>query len=124
MVYIAFDLLHLDGQYLRPLPSVERKAMLEKLLAKLPKGSPVQFSHGIAGRGPEFFEAACQRHLEGIISKRATSPYRSGRGGDWVKTKCVLRQEFVIGGYRYSTRDPGRDLGSLLIGYHDGGKLI
>ena len=86
--------------------------------------SPVQFSHDIAGRGPEFFKAACQRHLEGIISKRATSPYRSGRGGDWVKTKCVLRQEFVIGGYRYSTRDPGRDLGSLLIGYYDRGKLI
>ena len=82
--------------------------MLEKLLAKLPKGSPVQFSHDIAGRGPEFFAAACQRHLEGIVSKRATSPYGSGRGGDWVKVKCTLRQEFVIGGYRYSTRDRPR----------------
>ena len=124
LVYVAFDILHLDGRDLRALPLIERKAILEKLLAKLPKGSPVQFSHDIAGQGPEFFKAACQRHLEGIISKRATSPYRSGRGGDWVKTKCTLRQEFVIGGYRYSTRDPGRDLGSLLIGYYDRGKLI
>ena len=41
-----------------------------------------------------------------------------------MKVKCTLRQEFAIGGYRYSTRDPGRDLGSLLIGYHDRGKLI
>ena len=73
---------------------------------------------------PSFSRPPASATWRGIVSKRATSPYRSGRGGDWVKTKCVLRQEFVIGGYRYSTRDPGRDLGSLLIGYHDRGKLI
>lgn len=91
---------------------------------RVPKGSPVQFSHDIAGQGPEFFKVACQRHLEGIISKRATSPHKSGRGGDRQKNQCSLRQEFAIGGYRYSTRDADRDLGSLLIGYHDRGKLI
>ena len=75
LVYVAFDILHLDG---RDLPLIERKAILEKLLAKLPKGSPIQFSQHITGRGPDFFKVACQRHLEGIISKRATSPYLSG----------------------------------------------
>ena len=48
--------------------------MLEKLLAKLPKGSLVQFSHDITGQGPDFFKAACQRHLEGIISGNAPRP--------------------------------------------------
>jgi bifunctional non-homologous end joining protein LigD len=123
LVYVAFDILHLDGRDLRALPLVERKAILEKLLAKLPKGSTVQFSQHVTGQGPEFFKVACQRHLEGIVSKRATSPYLAGRGGDWVKTKCTYRQKFVVGGYRYETT--GRsNLGSLLIGYYDRGKLI
>jgi ATP-dependent DNA ligase len=74
LTYIAFDLLHLDGRDLRAMPLIERKGILEKLLAKLPNGSPVHFSHDIAGQGPEFFKAPRQRHLEGIISKRATSP--------------------------------------------------
>ena len=65
----------------------------------------------------------CERSLEGIISKRANAPYRSGRGGNWQKVKCTYRQEFVIGGYRYGTS--GRpNLGSLLIGYYARGKLI
>jgi hypothetical protein len=72
----------------------ERKAILEKLLAKLPPKSPVQYSSHI-----------------------------SGRGGDWVKTKCTMRQEFAIGGWRYeATSRP--NLGSLLTGYYDKGKLI
>jgi bifunctional non-homologous end joining protein LigD len=63
------------------------------------------------------------RRLEGIVSKSAAAPYRSGRSSDWLKTKCTYRQEFVIGGYRRETT--GRpNLGSLLIGYYDHGKLI
>jgi bifunctional non-homologous end joining protein LigD len=86
--------------------------------------SPAGLIHHLRDRqGGEFFKAACQRHLEGIISKRATAPYRAGRGGDWVKTKCTLRRKFVIGGYRYET-GIDRYLGSLLIGYSDRGKLI
>jgi bifunctional non-homologous end joining protein LigD len=83
----------------------------------------VQFSGHVTGQGAEFFGLACKRHLEGIVSKRANSPYWSGRGGDWVKTKCTFRQEFVVGGYMYETS--GRpNLGSLLIGYYDKGKLV
>jgi bifunctional non-homologous end joining protein LigD len=123
MAYIAFDLLHLDGRDLRPLPLIERKIILEKVLARLPVRSPVQFSSDVTGQGSKFFKLVCKRHLEGIVSKRANAPYRSGRTGDWQKVKCKLRQEFVIGGFRYETS--GRpNLGSLLLGYYDKGKLI
>jgi bifunctional non-homologous end joining protein LigD len=104
-------------------PLIQRKTILEKVIAKLPVRSPVQFSSDMTGRGPEFFKLACKRHLEGIISKRANAPYRSGRSGDWQKVKCKLRQEFVIGGYRRETT--GRpNLGSLLLGYYERGRLI
>jgi bifunctional non-homologous end joining protein LigD len=65
---------------------------------------------------------ACRMGLEGIVSKRADAPYRSGRGPSWVKSKCTLRQEFVIGGYLPSDKT-GRGLRSLLVGYHEGGAL-
>jgi bifunctional non-homologous end joining protein LigD len=123
MVFIAFDLLFLNGRDLRPLSLIERKAMLEKLLAKLPANSPVQFSGHVTGQGPGFFALACKRRLEGIISKRVNSPYRPGRSGDWQKVKCKLRQEFVTGGYRHEVSDRP-NLGSLLIGYYDRGRLI
>jgi len=121
MAYIIFDILHLDGRDLRLLPLIERKVILERVLAKLPVRSPVQFSADVTGQGPEFFKLACRRHLEGIVSKRANAPYRSGRSSDWLKTKCTLRHEFVIGGYRRETT--GRpNLGSLLIGHYDRGR--
>jgi len=123
LAYVLFDILHLDGHDLRPLPLIERKTILEKVLAKLPVRSPVQFSADVTGQGPEFFKLACDRHLEGIVSKRADAPYRSGRSTDWQKVKCTYRQEFVVGGYRRETS--GRpNLGSLLIGYYDRGRLI
>jgi bifunctional non-homologous end joining protein LigD len=83
----------------------------------------VQFSSDVTGQGAKFFTLACKRHLEGIVSKRANAPYRSGRSSDWQKVKCTYRQEFVIGGYRRETT--GRpNLGSLLIGYYERGRLI
>jgi bifunctional non-homologous end joining protein LigD len=113
----------LNGRDLRGLPLIARKEILEGLVAKLPVKSPVQFSGHVVGQGAKFLNLVCRRHLEGIISKRANAPYRSGRGGDWQKVKCTYRQEFVIGGYRYETS--GRpNLGSLVIGYYERGKLI
>src|SRR6516162_11342536 len=123
LVYYAFDLLHLDGRDLMPLPLVQRKEALGALLAGLPKGSPVGCSEHVVGGGPAFFRNACKLRLEGIVSKLAASRYRSGRGGDWLKTKCTARQELVIGGWSPSITGP-RDLGALLVGYYDGGKLI
>ena len=61
---------------------------------------------------------ACKLHLEGIVSKRADAPYRSGRSGDWLKTKCASNQEFVVIGYEPSDKR-GRLIRSLLLGYYD-----
>ena len=61
MAYIAFDLLHLNGRDLRPLPLAERKTILEKVLANLPVRSPVQFSSDVTGQGSKFFKLACRR---------------------------------------------------------------
>ena len=61
---------------------------------------------------------ACDLHLEGIVSKRADAPYRSGRVGDWLKTKCSSNQEFIVLGYEPSDKR-GRLIRSLLLGYYD-----
>jgi bifunctional non-homologous end joining protein LigD len=122
MRFYAFDLMHLDGADLRPLPLADRKASLERLLSKLPKSSPIRFSASIDQRGPALLKQACSLGLEGIISKRADAPYRSGRGGDWIKTKCSDRQEFVIAGFNPSTAD-ARAVGALVLGTYENGKL-
>jgi bifunctional non-homologous end joining protein LigD len=120
--YFAFDLVHLDGVD----PLEERKAALAALLARADAGVLVYSDH-VVGRGPAFFRSACQRGLEGIISKRRDAPYASGRGEAWVKTKCVKRQELVIGGYtlaRGAASSGDGALGALLVGHHEGGTLI
>jgi bifunctional non-homologous end joining protein LigD len=122
LVYYAFDLLELDGRDLRPRPLVERKKALEALIRSSKAGTSIRFSDHVSGRGPDFFERACRMGAEGIVSKRAASPYRAGRGRDWLKIKCILRQELVIGGYT----EPGGSrvgLGALLVGVYEGDEL-
>jgi ATP-dependent DNA ligase len=121
LVYYVFDLLHLAGKDLRREPLRERKAKLAELLAtvSMPR---IRLSEHIAGGGAAFFKQACKARLEGIVSKRADAPYRSGRGGDWLKVKCTKRQELVVGGWKQSDKK-GRALASLLLGYYDKGKL-
>ena len=123
LTYYVFDLLHLNGRDLTGLPLIERKALLAPLIARLPKGGPVRYSDHVQGQGPAFFAQACKHHLEGIVAKRAAAPYSSGRTEDWLKVKCLNRQEFVIGGWMRSDK-PGRELRSLLLGYYDRGKLV
>ena len=122
MVYYVFDLLRLDGEDLRGEPLVERKERLSGLLAPLEEDGPVRFSDHFAEPGKVMLKHACRMGLEGVVSKRADAPYRSGRTGAWIKSKCTERQEFVIGGYLPSEKS-GRGLRSLLVGYHEGGKL-
>jgi bifunctional non-homologous end joining protein LigD len=73
----------------------ERKAALERLLGRT--SGPIRLSEHIESHGKSFFANACKTGLEGIASKRGDAPYRSGRAGDWFKTKCTMRQEIVIG---------------------------
>src|SRR5262249_7399262 len=120
MALYAFDLLHLDGADLKPLPVTERKAALAKLLGK--SNGAVRLSESLDEPGPTLLKHACKLGLEGIISRRADAPYRSGRGHDWVKAKCSDRQEFVIAGFAPATND-ARAVGALVLGVHDGGTL-
>jgi bifunctional non-homologous end joining protein LigD len=119
--YFVFDLLHVNGHNLRGLPLVERKALLATLL----EGGDefLRLSEHIETSGEVFFKKACELHVEGIISKRAASKYSSGRGGDWLKLKCVHEQEFVIGGFTLPSNGT-HGVGALLLGYYDAKKLI
>jgi bifunctional non-homologous end joining protein LigD len=115
----AFDLLHVNGYDLRGATLVDRKAMLRKIIGE---GSAIRFSDHVEGEGTAFFAKACELGLEGIVSKRADSPYRATRGRDWQKVKCGMRQEFVIGGYTDPQGSrPG--FGALLLGVYDGSEL-
>ena len=122
LVYFVFDLLRADRASLERLPLTERKARLRKLLGRRSTGR-IRYSEHVSGGGEAFFAEACRMGLEGIISKRADQPYQRGRHRDWVKTKCVLGQEFVIGGF---TEPEGAraGIGALLIGYYDDDRLV
>ena len=121
LTYFVFDLLHHDGHNTRDLKLRERKALLANILPNRDEGT-LRFSDHIEGSGPAIFAEACKLQTEGIISK-CDAPYRSGRGSDWLKSKCRLEQEFVIAGYSDSTEGPNR-FGSLLLGVYDDGKLV
>jgi bifunctional non-homologous end joining protein LigD len=111
-------LLYLNGFDLRTAPLLERKRLLEELLGeKAGKRGSIRYSDHVAGAGAEVRRRACQAGAEGIVSKRADSPYFSGRGKAWLKSKCRQGQEFVISGY--TDPDGSRTgFGSLLLGYH------
>ena len=124
LAYYAFDLLYQDGVDLRPLPLLERKTRLKQLLERLPRSeTTLRFSDHTRGEGARFFAEAVKLGLEGVVSKRADSPYRSGRGKDWQKSKSLARQEFVIVGF--SAPNGGRShLGALLLGVHRDGQIV
>ncbi len=125
LTYFAFDLLHLNGHSTRSLPLRERKDLLAAVLLHSDPDI-LRLSDHLETDGPTLFSSACKMRAEGIISKRATAKYHSGRSADWIKCKCLHEQEFVIGGYTL----PGaghtgmRGVGALLLGYYDHGKLI
>ncbi len=100
-VYYLFDILYYDQFDLRTLPLIKRKAILKNLLEG--QGKTLRFSDHIIGEGRFLFHRACELGLEGIISKQIDSPYISGRSKRWLKIKCLLRQEFIIGGYSLPT---------------------
>lgn len=117
--YVIFDLLAAGEEDLRTRPLLQRKARLEELL----KDSPAGLHYNPHTEGRAIFDKVCQADMEGIISKRKASPYRSTRSDDWVKTKCQYRREFVIGGYTTSDKST-TGLSSLLLGVYEGESLI
>ncbi|PJK29918.1 DNA ligase D [Minwuia thermotolerans] len=119
--YYVFDLLHLDGKDIRKSPLTDRKAKLADVVPA--KDQRVRYSDHIEGSGEATIEKACDMGMEGIVSKKADAPYKSGRGRGWLKSKCVGDDEFVIVGYRRSDKR-GRPFSSLLLGAWDGDELV
>ena len=123
MVYFAFDLLYLDGFDLRETPLVARKAALARLLAGAGDVPRVRYNDHIEGDGNAVFRHASRLGLEGIISKTAASPYRSGRVKTWLKMKSSQSDSFVIAGFIPSTVDKAA-VAALVLGEYAGKKLV
>lgn len=117
LVYYVFDLLYLDGHDLRSAALEKRKSILADVLGHETSRGVIRFAEDIDESGEQFFAEACRVGLEGIISKRRDRPYLGGRGYDWVKIKCVRREEFVIGGFT-DPEGARHGLGALLVGYY------
>jgi DNA ligase D-like protein (predicted ligase) len=112
----VFDLLWLDGHDVRDLPLRTRKRLLRGALDF--KG-PVRLTPYRNEAGEALYAEACRKGWEGVIAKRADSPYRATRSKDWLKFKCEHGQELVIGGFT-APKGSRTEFGALLLGYHDG----
>jgi bifunctional non-homologous end joining protein LigD len=116
----VFDLPRLEGEDLRPLPVRERKSRLRHSLSF---GGPIRFNpHRNGEHGEELYREACRKGLEGVIAKRADSPYTGTRSRDWLKLKCHHEQELVIGGFT-APKGSRTEFGALLVGYNENGAL-
>jgi bifunctional non-homologous end joining protein LigD len=117
--YYVFDVLWLDGDDVRPRPLRERKRLLRDALSFK---DPLRFTTHRNEHGETYYAEACRKGWEGLIAKRADSPYTSSRSRDWLKFKCEQGQELVIGGFT-APKGSRIELGALLVGYYDGGEL-
>lgn len=102
LIFMAFDLLHLDGKDLQPLPLLERKERLQRLLAN--HTGAIRFSEHIEASGQKFFEVCEKLGLEGMVSKRARAAYRSGPSKFWVKSKCYVVDDYNVMGTKFTRK--------------------
>jgi bifunctional non-homologous end joining protein LigD len=116
IVMVAFDLLYWNGQDLRKVPLIERKAALKKLIAK----TAIQFSESFELDGGEMFKHACKTGLEGVVSKVRDSRYQSDRSNDWVKVTCRQRETLPIAGFALD----GSKWDGLYVGREKAGQFI
>ncbi|WP_426807839.1 DNA ligase D [Pseudomonas sp. WOUb67] len=117
ITYYLFDLPWLGGKDLRELPVQDRRATLAKLL-KHNASAILKFSEDFNQPVDALLDSACRLGLEGLIGKRADSPYVGRRSSDWIKLKCKQRQEFVIVGYT-APKGSRQGFGALLLALHD-----
>jgi bifunctional non-homologous end joining protein LigD len=122
MKYYLFDLLYLNGSDLRDAALADRKTMLSEILSSAPPDDRLRLSEHFEIEGPRFFDHVSRLGLEGMVSKLRDAPYRSGRSGSWLKTRCVQSQEFVVIGFVPSTASR-RIVGSLVLGYYENTRL-
>jgi ATP-dependent DNA ligase len=123
LIYIAFDLLFLDGHDLRALPLIERKRALQEVLAKAP--SKISYADFVELQdGETVFRHACGLGMEGIVSKRRDAPYRSGRQETWIKLKCTKSDTFPIVAFVEKLGARPRKIASLYVGRRHGERVL
>ncbi|HLM24747.1 MAG TPA: hypothetical protein VK274_06790, partial [Pyrinomonadaceae bacterium] len=122
LIFHIFDVIYIEGFSLTRTPLLERKRVLAELIEPLGDRGVLRYSDHIEGNGEQFFREACKIGIEGVVSKLADSMYESTRSRNWLKVKCIKRQEFVIAGYTLSEK--GIPFSSLILGFYDKGKLI
>ena len=105
LAFYAFDLLIDQGEDITGLPNLERKERLAALLKGV--AAPILYGDHIIAKGEALFDAICGEGGEGIIAKKASASYRGARGKNWLKVKCIARQEFVIVGWQASDKRRG-----------------
>jgi bifunctional non-homologous end joining protein LigD len=120
LIFFAFDLLFVGDQDLRSKPLVVRKKHLVDLLADNKDQKMIQLAEHLDVAGDDVLKAACNLKLEGIVSKRLSEPYVSGRTGIWTKARCRATQHAIVGGWTVSPKG----FSGLLLGVYKGKKLI
>lgn len=118
--YCIFDIIYAGGYDLRNLPLLARKKILKKLLSF---NKTLVYAKHKVGNGIEFFKKACKLHWEGLIAKLADSKYVGKRSKNWLKFKCIMKQELVIAGYT-EPQHSREYFGALLVGYYKDKKLM
>jgi bifunctional non-homologous end joining protein LigD len=115
--FVIFDLLWLEGEDVRSLPLEERRARLERLLARVKP--PLALAEQVEGSAEQAVAEARRRGLEGVMAKRAGSPYTPGRGAAWLKLKVQANQEVAIVGFTPMANERP-EIGSLLVAVREG----
>lgn len=118
--YCIFDIMYANGHNTQAIPLLERKQILKKLLHYNKK---LAYTEHVIGDGIPYFKKACKLKWEGVIAKRIDSTYINARSTNWLKFKCIMQQELVIGGYT-EPKGSRAYFGALLVGYYKNGELI
>jgi DNA ligase D-like protein (predicted ligase) len=121
VVFVLFDMPYAEGNDLSRVGLRWRKRALRTVLTFR---RPLAYSRHRVRDGMVFYADACSKGWEGLIAKRADSPYVGARSRDWLKFKCVLEQEFVVGGFTDPQGNRTGSFGALLLGYYEAGRLI
>ncbi|MCA9214579.1 MAG: DNA ligase D, partial [Planctomycetales bacterium] len=122
--YYLFDLLYLNGFDVRSAKLLDRKQLLKQVIGENANGGRLLYSEHLVGNGPVVFQQACKLGTEGIVSKRSDSRYASGRTTNWLKTKCLMSDDFVVAGYTLPSKNR-KGIGALVLGsYDDDGNLV
>ncbi|MCH5596844.1 non-homologous end-joining DNA ligase [Niabella ginsengisoli] len=121
LVYHVFDLLYLNGHDIKSLTNIERKELLKEALVE---SDFIKYCDHVDGKGVDFFKAAKENNLEGMIAKRASAPYSEGhRSGDWLKIKHHNTEEVIIAGFT-EPRGSRKKFGALILGRYKNDTLI